>query len=189
MTTGDKKMIDETVTGPLQMQPTFRVELPWAMEEAKRRIRQAIASDELAAYAETAGWVIDYKVETSQRRFWSPHLSIQLHRVDESQLTEAFCRFSPRPEIWTMVMAVYLVAACCLSGALIFGFVQWMMGNPPWALLAVPCAITVIVALHIASLVGQGWSRDQMHLLRARWERTLELAEQEFAIAEATASF
>ncbi len=172
-------MTDETVTGPLQMQPTFRVELPWEMDEAKRRIRRAIASDELVEHAETAGWVIDYKVELAARRFWSPHLSIQLHRIEESELTEAYCRFSPRPEIWTMVMAVYLVAACCLFGALIFGFVQWMMDNTPWALLAVPAAIGVIVTLHIASLIGQGWSRDQMHLLRTRWERTLEIAEQE----------
>ncbi len=172
-------MTDETVTGTLQMQPTFRVELPWGIDEAKQRVRRAIGSDELAAHAESAGRVIDYKVELAERRFWSPHLSIQLNRLDDSPLTEAYCRFSPRPEIWTMVMAVYMVAACCLFGALIFAFVQWMMGNTPWALLVVPAAIGVIIALHIASLIGQGWSRDQMQLLRSRWERTVELAKQE----------
>ena len=167
------------MSNQLQMQPTFRVELPWEIEEAKNRIRRAIRSDELSRHADSAGWVIDYQIEASQKRFWSPHLSVQLNRTDQPQSTEAFCRFSPRPEIWTMVMAIYLVAACCLFGALIFGFVQWSMGNAPWSLMVLPIAILVIAGLHLASLVGQGWSRDQMDLLRSRWERTLEIARSE----------
>ena len=122
---------------------------------------------------------MDYKIESSQQRFWSPHLSVQLNRLDEPQSTEAYCRFSPRPEIWTMVMAIYMFAACCLFGSLIFGFVQWMMGNPPWSLIVAPLSIALIAGLHMASLVGQGWSRDQMQLLRSRWDRTLEIASGE----------
>jgi hypothetical protein len=167
------------MTNQLRMQPTFRVELPWEIEEAKNRIRRAIACEELADHADSAGQVVDYKIESSQQRFWSPHLSVQLYRLDEPQSTEAFCRFSPRPEIWTMVMAIYMFAACCLFGSLIFGFVQWMMGNSPWSLIVAPLSIALIAGLHMASLVGQGWSRDQMQLLRARWDRTLEIASGE----------
>lgn len=164
------------MSNQLQMQPSFRVELPWAMEDAKNRIKRAIQSAELSNCADSAGKVIDYKIEANDQRFWSPHLSIQLYGTDESQSTEAYCRFSPRPEIWTMVMAIYMFAACCLFGSLIFGFVQWTMGNQPWSLIVAPISILLIVGLHLASLVGQGWSRDQMQLLRSRWERTLELA-------------
>lgn len=167
------------MTNQLRMQPTFRVQLPWEIEEAKARLRRAIASEELSKHADSAGWVIDYQIDSAEKRFWSPHLSVQLNRLDQPQSSEAFCRFSPRPEIWTMVMAIYLVAACCLFAALIFGFVQWMMGNAPWALAVVPFSIFVIVGLHIASLIGQGWSHDQMDLLRSRWDRTLELARGE----------
>ena len=164
------------MTNQIQMQPTFRVTLPWEREEAKQRLRRAIQSDELSAHAESAGWVIDFQIESADQRFWSPHLSVQLNCIDEPQSSEAFCRFSPRPEIWTMVMAIYLVAACCFFAALIFGFVQWSMGNPPWSLVVVPISIVVIAGLHLDSLIGQGWSRDQMDLLRSRWDRTLELA-------------
>ena len=167
------------MSNQLQMQPTFRVELPWEIEEAKKRIRSAIASGELSDHADSAGRVIDYKIESSEQRFWSPHLSVQLNRLDEAPSTEAFCRFSPRPEIWTMVMAIYMAAACCLFGSLIFGFVQWMMGNPPWSLLVAPISILMISGLHVASLVGQGWSRDQMHVLRSRWDRTVEIASRD----------
>lgn len=175
-------MSNETVANPLKMQPTFRVQLPWDMDEAKHRIRHAIRSEELVKHAESAGPVIDFKIEAAEQRFWSPHLSVQLNRSDESDSTEAFCRFSPRPEIWTMVMAIYLVAACCLFGAMIYGFVQWMMGQSPWSLIVIPIAVLVIVGLHVASLIGQGWSRDQMQVLKSRWERALEIAKSETEI-------
>jgi hypothetical protein len=160
----------------LQMQPSFRVLLPWELEEAKSRIRQALRSSELASVAETAGSVVDYKVESKDRRFWSPHLSVHLTPAEPPSQTEAFCRFSPRPEIWTLVMAVYMVAACCLFAALILALVQVMMGNAPWALLVVPVSAVSIGGLHAASLIGQSWSRDQMELLQSRWQRTLEIA-------------
>ena len=149
------------------------VNLPWY---------SAIESDELSDCADSAGRVIDYKIEATEQRFWSPHLSVQLYGTDEPQSTEAFCRFSPRPEIWTMVMAIYMVATCCLCGSLIFGFVQWTMGNQPWSLIIAPLSILVIVGLHLASLVGQGWSHDQMQLLRSRWDRTLEIAKGDASV-------
>ncbi|MDM4017333.1 hypothetical protein [Roseiconus lacunae] len=171
-------MTDEIVRNRLEMQPTFRVQLPWQMDETKRRIRAAVRSQEMAPFAETAGTVVDFKVDPSERRFWSPHLSIQLNPSDSQKSTEAFCRFSPRPEIWTMVMAVYLMAACTMFGALIYGLVQWMMKDPPWAIAVVPVSLGVITGLHLVSVVGQNWSRDQMVVLKHRWERTLELAKR-----------
>lgn len=167
------------MSNQLQMQPTFRVQLPWSVDEAKDRLRRAITTSELAGRAESAGRVLDYKVESDVQRFWSPHLSVQLYPTDQPESTEAFCRFSPRPEIWTMVMAVYMVAAFCFFGSLIYGFVQWTMGNPPWSLVVVPISVSAIAGLHLASLIGQGWSRDQMHVLQERWERTVEIAKGE----------
>lgn len=164
------------MTNQLQMQPTFRVELPWNFDESKRRLRSAIGSDELSSHANAAGSVIDYQIDQTEKRFWSPHLSVQLNRSEAAESTEAYCRFSPRPEIWTMVMAIYMVATCCFFGAMIFGFVQWAMGNTPWSLIVMPIAVLVIAGLHVASMVGQGWSRDQMQLLRSRWDRTVEIA-------------
>ncbi|PNY38675.1 hypothetical protein C2E31_01805 [Rhodopirellula baltica] len=148
------------------------------MDESKRRIRAVVRDTEMSPHAETAGTVIDYKVATAEQRIWSPHLSIQLNPGDTPESTEAFGRFSPRPEIWTLVMAVYLASACTLFGAMIYGLVQWMMKNPPWALLVIPVSLGTIVGLHLASLIGQSWSHDQMEVLKARWERTIELAEQ-----------
>lgn len=121
---------------PLKMQPTFRLNVPLPADQAMIRIRKAIKTPELNQHAVSAGQCIDFKVEESDRRFWSPHLSVQLNDTETG--SEAFGRFSPRPEIWTMFMAIYFVAAITIFGALIYGYVQFFLGNRPWALVVVP---------------------------------------------------
>ena len=73
-------------------------------------------------------------------------------------------------------MALYFAAAICIFGAAIYGYVQWFLGSNPWALLIVPISLLTIVALHVASMIGQSLSSDQMELLRGRLDRTLEIA-------------
>jgi len=158
------------------MQPTFMISLPAVPDEAMREIRRAISSPDLKGHAVAAGHVVDFKVPQDQRRFWSPHLSAQLYEAAGDTSCDAYCRFSPRPEIWTMFMAMYFAASCFIFAAAIWGYVQWFMGLAPWALVVIPICVIVIAVLHVASLIGQSLSADQMHDLRARFDRAIELA-------------
>jgi hypothetical protein len=158
----------------LKMQPTFRLNVPDHADQAMIKIRRAIKSPELSDHVVSAGQCVDYKIETSDRRFWSPHLSVQLYDTESG--AEVFGRFSPRPEIWTMFMAFYFAAAFTIFCALIYGYVQWTLGSKPWALILVPICVLIIITLHAASLIGQGLSSDQMQLLRSRLDRTMEIA-------------
>ena len=163
----------------LEMQPTFRVEVPGRVDDALRKLRRAIRSPELAGHAESAGSCLDFKIAHEDRRFWSPHLSVQLSEFDNEQggpTTEVFGRFSPRPDIWTGVMLTYLSAVCLMFFAAVYGYVQWTLGSRPWALGAVPIGLVLVAALHTASLIGQRLSADQMRLLRARFDRACEIA-------------
>ena len=160
---------------PLKMQPTFTLEVPGKAEQALVELRRAIKSPELEGLAESAGPCLDFKIEAADRRFWSPHLSISLSD-HESGATEIHGRFSPRPEIWTMIMAVYFGTLTLAFFAAIYGYVQWSLGHTPWALIVVPTGIALIAALHLASLIGQGLSSDQMELLRSRFDRAVEIA-------------
>ena len=159
---------------PLKMQPTFRMHVPVSADQAMIKIRQAINTPELNNYVVSAGQCVDYKIEAADRRFWSPHLSVQLQDTESG--AELFGRFSPRPEIWTMFMAIYFVAAITICGALIYAYVQWFLGSYPWALMVIPINLVIIVGLHAASLIGQSLSADQMQLLRTRLDRTLQIA-------------
>ena len=159
----------------LEMQPTFTVDVPMSSDEAVRRIREAIESPELRKYAVVAGNVIDLKIDPADQRFWSPHLSIELS--DEDSGSKLFGRFSPRPEVWTLFMAIYAVVIALIFGMAVWGYVQWFLGNTPWALAIPPAGILLIILLHLASRIGQRLSSDQMRTLRDRLDRVLKAAE------------
>lgn len=158
----------------LKLQPTFTVDVPTGSEQTIAALRKAIAEPELCEHAMAAGTCFEFFIAPAQRRFWSPHLSIQISPLDSG--SQLYGRFSPRPEIWTMFMAIYGVVLILMFAAAIYGYVQWMLGAAPWALILLPAGTVVIGGLHAASLVGQNLSADQMHLLRDRLDRAIELA-------------
>ncbi|WP_404309286.1 hypothetical protein [Neorhodopirellula lusitana] len=157
-----------------QLQPAFEVDVPFEKDVAIERLKAAIASEEIRGLAESAGTVFDFKIERAERRFWSPHLSAQFSATDGG--SQLFARYSPRPEIWTMFMAFYFVVAVLMLLAAIVGYVQWSLGYQPSCLLAIPIGAILIIGLHVASMIGQSLSADQMTLLRERFDRAIEIA-------------
>ncbi|GAA5507323.1 hypothetical protein Rcae01_02778 [Novipirellula caenicola] len=98
------------------MLPAFTLDLPLGKDEAMRRIRQAIAELDAIENAKAVGDCAEFSVRPEERRFWSPHLSVQLS--DAPSGTQLYARFSPRPEVWTFFMLVYFVTAfLCLPEA------------------------------------------------------------------------
>lgn len=156
------------------VQPAFTMDIPVPTDELMLRIRKCVKEMGLKELVGSAGACVDLKVGADQRRFWSPHLSVQASQVDDG--SQLFCRFSPRPEVWTMFMAIYLMTACLLFAASIWGYVQWLLGGTPWALLFIPFGILGILVLHIASLIGQSLSSDQMEQLRSRLDEVIAQA-------------
>lgn len=179
---------------PMTLQPTFTVDLPVSAADAVSKLQAAIRQSRLRDHVVTAGTCFDFRVESSSQRFWSPHLSVQVSdkRVDDHgprlvdaetdnhvgrhQHSQLFGRFSPRPEIWTMFMAVYGVVLILMFASAILGYVQWALGDSPWALAVLPTGAVLIMGLHAGSLVGQRLSADQMHLLRGRLDEAIDIA-------------
>ncbi len=162
---------------PPAMQPTFRKEVAVGPEELMQRIRQRIKNPDLRGLVASAGYCVDLHIPPDQQRFWSPHLNV--HISSRPGGSELLGRFSPRPEIWTMFMAIYFVAAFFVFVAAIYGYVQWFLGEVPWALVVIPILALVIALLHIASLAGQRLSSDQMAMLRDRFDALLSSALQD----------
>ena len=156
------------------VQPAFTVDIPLPTDELMSRIRKSVKEMGLKELVGSAGDCVDLKVAADERRFWSPHLNVQASQVENG--SQLFCRFSPRPEVWTMFMAIYLVTACLIFAASIWGYVQWFLGHTPWALAFIPVGLIGILVLHVASLIGQGLSADQMDQLRARLDALIAKA-------------
>jgi len=160
--------------GP-RLRPTFTIPLAVERDEAIQRIR-----DGLDAAVPASRWVgkgrwAELHVRGDERRIWSPHLSIRIddfdahYRSDGHPDTTAcvlFGRFAPRPEVWTGFVFFYAaVAFIALLGA-ILGYVQWASNEPAWGLWAVAAGVPLLLALHLASWLGQRWSHEQMVELR-----------------------
>lgn len=157
---------------PLRMQPTFRVEVAGPVADTIARLRNAMLCSDLGTHADAAGSCFDFRVAPAERRLWSPHLSVQLSPTDDGGV-ELFGRFSPRPEVWTLVMMLYFAGGFVVLCGAIYGCVQAMLGTAPWALIAIPVGAGAIVGLHLVSLAGQRLSADQMEQLRERLDRVM----------------
>jgi len=151
------------------MRPAFSVKLPLTADEAIDRIRTEIEASNLNTMS--AGRCAEFRVPESERRFWSPYLSVQLQDTVDGSVLRG--RFSPRPEIWTMFIFVYFLMTFAIFFGAAFGYVQLTLDYSPWGFLAVPIGILVIVLLHVASLVGQQLSSDQTVQLREQLDLVL----------------
>ena len=158
----------------LKMQPTFRLESKLTPDDLISRMRKAIDTPRLNGKVDAAGNCFEFSVDQRDRRFWSPHLSDQISETQSGSLV--FGRLSPRPEIWTMFMAIYAIVLIAMFGGLILAYVQWSLGTTTWALAVAPLGIGLLVLLHVTSLIGQNLSSDQMQELRARLDLALSLS-------------
>lgn len=177
LTQSQADSLSEVGLDGLSMQPTFHVSLALDADTVMRRIRDAIQAQEFRQQVKSASRCVDFTIAQQDQRFWSPHLSVQISDTDSGSVI--FGRFSPRPEIWTMFMAIYSFMALVVFGAAIYGYAQWALQSQPWALVLMPVGILVIGLLHIASLIGQRLSSDQIRLLLERFRSVLQTALEE----------
>lgn len=169
----------------LTLQPSFEIELPVSPEMAFKQMQTAIEHPSLWSQTAAAGRCIDYSIAKEDKHFWSPHLSVQIDELDQDlTATKAnadshsclHCRFSPRPEVWTMFMATYAVIIATTFMLSVYGYVQFQLGHSPIALVALPVGFVAIVALHAISMFGQSLSVDEMQHLRSNLALTIDLA-------------
>ena len=156
---------------PTKMRPTFTVDLPVPADEAAQRIRQGLETGDPPGSSDALGRCAELFVDRSQRRLWSPHLSVQVEETQSGALLRG--RFSPRPEIWTFVMLLYFTTGTLTFFGAMLGYAQWIIGQTPWGLYVVPIGLLLIGLLHIVSLVGQLRARDQMQQLQDRLDAVL----------------
>jgi hypothetical protein len=114
----------------------------------------------------SAGRYVDLFIEDSEKRLWSPRLTIE---VEESpQGSTLRCRFSPRPEIWTGFMFVYCFAVFAILFGATLGYVQQVSDETPWGYWAVPAGLLIIGGIHLAGYLGQRLAAEQMRELHGR---------------------
>lgn len=146
------------------MRPRFEMVAPHTPAEVTRRLRAALAQPGTPWRGEVYGPHSVVYVPLAEEHVWSPFLTLDLQWQGEGTLIRG--RFGPKPSIWTLFVAAYAVCGCLAFFALAFGWSQWWIGQPAWALAMLP--VTGIGALVVYGLArhGQRRGQGQMEALR-----------------------
>lgn len=143
-----------------KMRPTFLLETERSVEDVVNCVKDALTNNSGTYRGRFAGEHAMISIDESERHFWSPWLHLEVRELEDKR--EVFGRFSPHPSIWTGFMMTYLAMATAIFFALMFGFSQMMIGNPPWAFSVIPFALAIAGSLWLASQAGQRLAHAEM---------------------------
>lgn len=73
-------------------------------------------------------------------------------------------------------MVAYGLLALVGVAAMMLGVSQWLVEQPPWALLLVPGAAALAAFVYGAAFIGQGLGAEQMYTLRSLVDQAVEAA-------------
>ena len=152
--------------------PRFTLSSRLAPPEIRARVNAQIKGD-----PRLRGIALEQRIELAiggdEHHFWSPQLVLQMHEA-EGGGTQLEARFGPDPYVWALYLFAYGTMLVVTFWALIFGTVQWWLGQTPSALLVAPVLALLAGLVYGASFVGQGLGAEQMYFLRATLTRLCE---------------
>jgi len=161
----------ESIVDAARLRPKFDIELSVPADEAAVRLREGLDTPELRGTSMAAGRHADLTVNRSERKVWSPRLTVRIEDAPAGSTLR--CRFSPRPDVWTGFMFVYVLVVFLIAFGATLGYVQQVSDETAWGYWAVPIGLVIVAGIHLASYVGQRLAVTQMHELRGRLESIL----------------
>lgn len=153
------------------MRPKFEIVVPLSVEEATRRLNDALARPDVPCRGELYGSHALLHIPEPEQHIWSPFLSLNFFWHSDGTRVEGL--FGPKPSMWSLFVAAYALCACLAFFALAFGTAQWALGQMPWALLVLPLAMIGILVVYALARFGQIRGRGQMETLRAVLDNAL----------------
>ena len=156
------------------LRPTFRVSITAGRDVAMEQIRGRLMADEkFAGRWRGKGRWAEIHVSHSERKLWSPHVSLRLDE-EKGEGCTVFGRFAPHPEVWTFFMFLYIALVFAVVFGAVLGYVQWVSNEAPLGFLAIGVGVPAIGLIHLASAVGQRLGQRQMSELKEEVDGVLE---------------
>lgn len=151
----------------------FRPTFSFPTELTAREVVQIVKTEILKLPDEYAGqFANEYAIigtTGKNRHFWSPWLQIEVRQYEHSR--EVFGRFTPHPNVWTGIVFLYLVLACCVFFGMMIAMSQQMAGESPWAYLTLPICGIIALVVWLVAQTGQRLAEDEMRKLQQRIEQ------------------
>jgi hypothetical protein len=133
-------------------------------EEVMERLEQRFDGHRRFWNGHITGKYAQLTVPRHHRHPWSPWLSFSSEDHEDGTILTG--RFAPHHSIWTTYMAAYGSLGTLALGLGFFGVAQWMAGEPPTMLWAVPVCLVLILCLYGFAFIGQGLTAREMAYMR-----------------------
>lgn len=147
-----------------RVRPIFEISADVSPKEVLERLQAGLRAAEGKVLAIVTPERIELTPEPSTVHLWSPQLTVDLKEREGGTLVRA--RFAPHPHVWSLYLAIHALGAFGTIGAGVFGYSQYLMGEKPWALWALPIAPVLAALVWAVAFVGQAMGADQMYALR-----------------------
>jgi len=168
----------------LQMRPRFAVDVSCDVETLVAVLEENVgqADPPLEGHFDPRHCVL--QIPETRRALWSPELDVTFERLEPEAgappaQNRVRCLLGPRPAVWTGFAFVFAVLGAAGVAGVLFGFAQLTLGQPPFALLALPAALALAALTYASSFVGQGLALAQMYELRRAFDVSVERAEEQ----------
>lgn len=148
-----------------ELRPHFDLWVALPPDEALARLGTAFNEPAVTWEGDMRGSHVQLMVPEGQRNLWSPWLTFEVNAEDHGTLFTG--RFAPHPSVWTMYMAMYAIIGFSALGLAFFGLSQWIAGQAPTALWALPVGAVLAALLYGLAFVGQGLTAQQMCGMRS----------------------
>lgn len=148
-----------------RLRPKLELRVSLSPTTVAERVQAIIASPQGQVRGFANPMQMELLVPASSAHFWSPQLLVNID-PDEGG-SSLIGHFQPNGNVWTMFMACYAFVALSGVTGLFIGLSQWIVNQPPWALLLPPLSLVLIGAIYAAAAVGQRLGADQVDMLES----------------------
>lgn len=154
------------------LRPRFEVVANMGVSDAAESLARALADPTSGVQGIASRNSAQVNIPAEEANLWSPELQIQIDEVDGRARLRG--RIGPHPHVWMGFMALHLLVAFSGIGGLVFGLSQWLVGQAPWALWAVPLALAGSAFVAGAAFIGQGLGAAHVYRLRSFVDQALD---------------
>ncbi len=140
-------------------------------EDVTERLREALHEPDSPCRGRVREGRLELIVNDEKPHFWAPELRARIYEEDEEAVIRG--HFAPKPDTWTMFLAIYAATIFSTGVGTVFGLAQWQLGSSPWALWALPLGTMAVGCVWLGARLGQQLGSDNMDTLRNFVEDTL----------------
>lgn len=153
------------------LRPRFEIDVRMGPDEVTAALQRALEHESSGVEGFARERHAQINIPHGEHHFWSPELQIEIEPADGG--ARIIGKIGPHSRVWTMFMAAHAAVAISAGFAVLFGLSQWMLGQAPTGLLAIPAALALHGFIAGAAFIGQGLGADHTFRLRAFVEDAL----------------